>query len=322
MFYTGTLGYFAQLIGFNQIGALQANTQYNLSAGYGTFGYEPKVNYTFGLLLSTGPGGVALDIPTNVVIASNNNDKQAELNFKLQSGIISSALEHATPEQLFNTDPNNPPNAFSAVKGLQIASSEGQRIYQITQANQTTTLPMLNLDAATEAEIQAAVNAGKEVITHTDLVSVPGYTGAGYIIFDPVSGDGAYKISGGENGGALFSGIAVGVSAGMMLTLATISGLRMASVAGGPTGYITGLIVALTLISQILLPVYVYNMSVFGDGGKIESCFETGIGLGLASSSILSAFNASGVAAAVAATGTEWLFGNLTGSFDSAKSCI
>ena len=61
-------------------------------------------------------------------------------------------------------------------------------------------MPNLNLDAATEAEILAAVNAGKEVITHTDLVSVPGYTGAGYIVFDPVSGDGSYKIGGGGNG--------------------------------------------------------------------------------------------------------------------------
>jgi len=34
-------------------------------------------------------------------------------------------------------------------------------------------------------------------------VSVPGYTGAGYIIFDPLTGDGAYKISGGGNGGFL-----------------------------------------------------------------------------------------------------------------------
>ena len=201
MFYTGTLGYFAQLIGFTQIGALQANTQFYLSAGYGTFGYEPKVSYSFGYPISISAGGVTLDIPLNVVTASNSNNKQEEINYKLQAGIIASALEHATPEQLFNTDPTNPPNAFSAVKGLQLAAAEGQRIYQITQANQATTLPNLNLDAATETEITNAVNAGKEVITHTDLVSVPGYTGAGYIIFDPVSGDGAYKISGGGNGG-------------------------------------------------------------------------------------------------------------------------
>ncbi len=43
------------------------------------------------------------------------------------------------------------------------------------------------------------------MITHTDAVSVPGWTGAGYIIIDPETetetetGDGAYLISGGGN---------------------------------------------------------------------------------------------------------------------------
>jgi len=36
------------------------------------------------------------------------------------------------------------------------------------------------------------------VIIHSDPVSVPGWTGAGYIVFDPVVGDGAYLISGGS----------------------------------------------------------------------------------------------------------------------------
>ena len=35
---------------------------------------------------------------------------------------------------------------------------------------------------------------------HTDPISVPGWTGAGYIIFDPEDGSGAYKITGGGNG--------------------------------------------------------------------------------------------------------------------------
>jgi len=53
-----------------------------------------------------------------------------------------------------------------------------------------------------ETEILQAVSTGKEVVAHTDPVSVPGYTGAGYIILDPVTGEGAYRISGGKNGGA------------------------------------------------------------------------------------------------------------------------
>jgi len=39
------------------------------------------------------------------------------------------------------------------------------------------------------------------VTTHTDNVSVPGWSGAGYIVIDPKTGDGAYLISGGTNGG-------------------------------------------------------------------------------------------------------------------------
>jgi hypothetical protein len=39
------------------------------------------------------------------------------------------------------------------------------------------------------------------VITHTDNVSVPGWSGVGYIIVNPKTGDGGYYISGGENGG-------------------------------------------------------------------------------------------------------------------------
>jgi len=278
MFYTGTLGYFAQLIGFSQIGALQAKTQYYLSAGYGTFGYEPKVSYLFGLPVSIGAGGIALDIPTNVVIAHNNNDKQAEINFKLQSGIISSALEHATPEQLFNTDPNNPPNGFSAVKGLQIASAQGQRIYQITQANQITTLPMLNLDAATEAEIQAAVSAGKEVITHTDLVSVPGYTGAGYIIFDPVTGDGSYKIGGGGNGAYYFNGVSLAflVMTSLLLIInpatVTLAALTFLSVVA-----IFGLILAIT------------------DGTSSQDCFLSGFVAGLSAGALLAGISGGAV---------------------------
>jgi|GEM_PF-5241152 len=97
----------------------------------------------------------------------------------------------------------NPGEAISAVKALQKASAAGQRIYHITQTNQSTILANIHHDADTMAEIRNALNAGKEVITHTDAVSVPGWSGAGYIITDPDTGSGAYKIAGGGNGGFL-----------------------------------------------------------------------------------------------------------------------
>ena len=95
------------------------------------------------------------------------------------------------PEQLFST-PDQPAEGVSAVKALQLASQQGQKIYHITAANKTNTLPNIHQDGLTLTEIQQGLNAGKEVIVHTDPISVPGWSGAGYIIFDPQDGSGAY----------------------------------------------------------------------------------------------------------------------------------
>ncbi len=102
------------------------------------------------------------------------------------------------------TDPNAPkPDAISAVKALQKASAAGQKIYKITKDNIDQVLPFLQHGQEARNDIIRGVNAGKEVTTHTDAVSIPGgWSGFGYIITDPVLGDGVYKISGGANGGA------------------------------------------------------------------------------------------------------------------------
>jgi hypothetical protein len=180
MFYTGTMGYFSQLNAISQVAGLGSGAQYQLASGYGTFGYEPKVDYLFGFPTAIQSGGVVLDIPLSIVTGANDGNVENRRNFVMQVGVLSSVLEHSTPELMFN-DPLNPTDAISAVKALQIAAAQGQRTYQITQDNINSVLPLLNLSAATEVEIVASVNAGLEVITHTDRVSVPGYTGEGYI---------------------------------------------------------------------------------------------------------------------------------------------
>jgi hypothetical protein len=101
---------------------------------------------------------------------------------------------------MFSTE-DEPADAISAVKALSKANALGQRIYELTPANMAETLPNLNLARETEDEIRTALNAGLTVIAHTDPMEVPGWRGAGYIIFDSDTGDGAYKISGGQNGG-------------------------------------------------------------------------------------------------------------------------
>jgi hypothetical protein len=175
LFHAGGLGYYAQLTALSRMMGIQAGAHHTLAAGTGTFGYEPKVTYFFGFPRSIKPGGVVFDIPLVSLIGVNDGNADKKKQFTLQTGLLSSALEHAVPEQLF-VNAQKPGEAISAVKALQKANAQGQRIYHLTPANQATILGNIHHDRATMAEIRNALYAGKEVITHTDAVSVPGWT--------------------------------------------------------------------------------------------------------------------------------------------------
>ncbi len=200
MFHVGTLGYFGEYIALSHVASQPQKARHTLPYGYGTFGYEPNVQTFFGFPRAITPGGVAVNMRLGWVIHSLDGDTTKRPTLSFQTGILSSAMEHAVPEQMFST-PTQPAQGVSAVKALQIASSQGQRIYHITPQNQTQALPNLHLDGLAMNEINQALATGKEVIAHTDRISVPGWTGEGYILFDPVTGSGAYKITGGKNGG-------------------------------------------------------------------------------------------------------------------------
>ena len=145
------------------------------------------------------------------------NNNQNWINYNRSIGSRYSAMEHLVPEQMFSTE-EAPAEGVSAVKALAVAAAEGQRIYTLTQSNLNTVLSQLQLDTDTEQEIENAVNAGMEVTTHQYQINYNGWVGEGYIIIDPNTGAGAYKIAGGSNGGAP-----------LFLALTTISGSHCAS---------------------------------------------------------------------------------------------
>ena len=224
MFYAGGLGYWGQYLALSHLQVLASQTSFDLPNGYGSFGYEPNVTRLFGFPRTLKPGGVAV----NVRVSWNNIPKDGDMSkwkgLNLQAGMLTSILESAVPEQMFNTDPANPIDGISAVKALQLAAQQGQKIYQITPQNQATVLPQLTLSGLAMKEIRQGLAAGKEVIAHANQVSVPGFTGEGYIITDPVTGSGAYKISGGGNGGFIF-GVVIGALLAASLLAAVIFAL-------------------------------------------------------------------------------------------------
>lgn len=221
MFYAGVLSYLGEYMTLARDASFLKNARHTLPVSYGTLGYEPSVSYLFGIPSAIHGGGVAADIHMQWMIRSIDGDPSKLRNLSLQTGMIGSALEHGVLEQLFPA-PQQPPQGVSAVKALQIALQQGQRIYHITPANQTQTLPQLNLDRLAMNEINQALASGKEVVAHTNPIGVTGWTGEGYILFDPITGDAAYKIAGGSNGGFI-AGLTAAPSLWLSVTAAVIA---------------------------------------------------------------------------------------------------
>jgi len=114
-------------------------------------------------------------------------------------------------ERLF-TDMNDPnhPQAISAVKAIALAASRGQRVYTLNQDNlnqHASIVASLAINIDVKQEITDALAFGNEVIVHQETISAFGFTGVGYIIVDPDTGAGAYKISSGANGAKLLVGV-------------------------------------------------------------------------------------------------------------------
>ena len=200
MHYATMLGYYAQLLGQTKM-LQQTSKVHEIIIGYGTFGSSVGIASRFGLSTGIKAGGIELDIPMSKVVIADNNNQQNFLNYRMQAGMIASSLEHQTPEQMYNTDPQHPVQGISTMKAFALANAEGQKIYTLNQENIATILPKIQASSLVKGDIMGAVSTGKIVTVHEREVSVPGWHGTGYMVVNPLNGDGAFLIGGGGNGG-------------------------------------------------------------------------------------------------------------------------
>jgi len=172
-------------------------------------------------------------------------------------------------------------NPVHCAKALSKANAQGQRIYQMTRGIMAETLPNLNLARETENEIRTALNAGLTVIAHTDNVSVPGWAGSGYIIFNPETGSGAYKISGGGNGG--FAGLAVGTALGAAIASLINTNFSIGTIASIAQIIANPVVIVILSSITILLSMFSIFDSVQGIDGPVNTlgCFLSGLWTGI-----------------------------------------
>ncbi len=163
MLYAAALSYFsANDVNLNLLNKTGPVTAYRLPS-FGTFSTHLQPVYRFGISQQVDMSGMLIDM--DVVAQSlwaNDNNLDISKAVGQQVGMMTSALEHQIPEQFF-TNEENPGEVVSAVKALALAAQQGQKIYQITQANVSTALPQLNIEQSVKDEIAASVAVGKEV---------------------------------------------------------------------------------------------------------------------------------------------------------------
>jgi hypothetical protein len=178
----------------------------------GMYSFHLDVQDVFGIPMKAASKSMMMDVDRlmqTVFSKDGNVDKVKQ--YMLTSGSVSSASENILPEQMYSTT-GNKVQGISTLKALQMANSQGIPIYTIDQTNIATVLPQLQIDDEVKNDIANAVNAGKKVIVSKSNITLNGWTGCGYLIIDPVTGAGAYMISGGQSGGIILCYI------GMFLT--------------------------------------------------------------------------------------------------------
>jgi len=215
LMYSNVISYFVSIDANGEASARSVNVSTHRMPSFGNFGTAAQTRFSFGVARSVGFPGLQMDMDRIVGVDCAKDANVATLiSFRKVIGGQYSAHEHLITEKLV-TDANNRnrQQAISAVKAIAIAAGQGQRVYTLNQDNQSehaSIIASLAIDIDVKQEITDALTVGKEVVVHQEKISAFGFTGAGYIIVDPDTGAGAYKISSGADGAKILVG-AVGI---------------------------------------------------------------------------------------------------------------
>jgi len=140
--------------------------------------------------------GLIMDIPRYIQSPfSVIGDVEQEKAFTKIQGLNTSYFEHAIWESFSGID------SISTVKLLQLANEAGLPIYNINSANIDAVLPTLNQSQRVKDDIRNSVAAGQEVTIPKSYITRNEWTGTGYMVRNPNTGEGAYMISSGLYGG-------------------------------------------------------------------------------------------------------------------------
>jgi len=184
---------------YNDYLGLGSDVRIQRAPSVGLFASPLAVNYRFGVALTGFYQSRTMDIRRSVITVTGDTAERRRTVVEL-SGMVGSFMEGSTFDLLFARAPSD---AVSAVQLLLDAVQLSLPMYQINSGNAEAALPLLQIDLEAKANIVAALNAGKYVLANGQEIEREYWQGSGYIIRDALTGEGAYLITGGLNGGKM-----------------------------------------------------------------------------------------------------------------------
>lgn len=247
--------YFAQLDIMNNIAGEMCDVVQTRNLSEGMTGYQVQTSSLYGSPVAVREGSFFIDIDYDSHgAASINGKKEDEIHFMKTSGMLSSLCESLVWEELTGAE------SVSTMTVLQTASSQGNQLLVINENNFEEMSGRVQASSAALADVEKAVRSGKEVTIPEKEVTMGEWVGTGYILMDPATGVGVYRISGGltegseenHNGGTVTGIVTVEAVLGTMLLLADMVQLVFALASlvcvTSTLGFFVALIVDLTLL--------------------------------------------------------------------------
>jgi hypothetical protein len=169
----------------------------------GFFAWDVKVVTSFGVPIEATIGGMSTDVDVLVqnVVPASGASSDATAAFVRASAMSSSRLEGSHWGVMLQRG-TGPDNGISAIHAIDRAARTGQRIFTVEQSNASALRANLSAyDPQVRQDIENGLATGKRITISEGAVTLGSWTGVGYIVEDPTTGAGAYKIAGGQNGG-------------------------------------------------------------------------------------------------------------------------
>lgn len=190
--------YFAQVDIADTIAADMYDVVSTRSLSEGITGYEVRTKRLYGQVTGLSEGSLYIDIDADThSVISLEGDSNIPREYMMSTGMIGSLYESTIWEEITGEE------SVSTISILAKASEENIDILLISGDNLSSEIKKLHTDETTKQSIINAVNSGMIVTVPAEDVTIGAWSGTGYIVTDPVTGSGAYMISGGLNGGSV-----------------------------------------------------------------------------------------------------------------------